>query len=154
VCFISLTTVRRLIEFRILTNWDKAWRESKTGDSLRRIDRSPPSLRLKPLYTSESIQRKTSSTLSQLRTGPSHLNAYRFKSGFIDSPACDVCGATFETRAHFLPECPVLEPFRQPLHDAARAAGMFGPLHVGPLLNDPNLLKASAKFVEASGRFA
>src|ERR1700761_2667846 len=59
-----------------------------------------------------------------------------------------------ETRAHFLLECPVLEPLRQPLHDAARAAGTFGPLHVGPLLNDPKLLKACAKFVEASGRFA
>ncbi|KAF8143011.1 hypothetical protein K438DRAFT_1634433, partial [Mycena galopus ATCC 62051] len=99
------------------------------------------------------IPRKTSSALSQLRTGPSHLNVYRFKSGFIDSPACDACGATFETQAHFLLECPVLEPLCQPLHDTARAAGLFGPLLVGPLLNEPKLLKASAKFVEASGRF-
>jgi ribonuclease HI len=152
--FVSLTTVRRLVEFQTLADWDRAWRRSKTGDSLHRIDKSPPSLRLKPLYTSSSIPRKTSSTLSQLRTGPSHLNAYRFKSGFTDSPACDACSAAFETRAHFLLECPILEPLRRPLHDAARAAGMFGPLHVGALLNDPKLLKATAKFVEASGRFA
>jgi hypothetical protein len=39
-------------------------------------------------------------------------------------------------------------------HTAFKAAGIYGPLHVGPLLNDPKLLKATAKFVEASGRFA
>ncbi|KAJ7820836.1 hypothetical protein B0H14DRAFT_3472017 [Mycena olivaceomarginata] len=93
-------------------------------------------------------------TSHRAQTGPSHLNAYRFKSGFTDSPACDACGAAFETRSHFLLECSVLEPLREPLHTAARAAGMFGPLHVGPLLNEPKLLKAIAKFVEASGRFA
>ncbi|KAJ7855011.1 hypothetical protein B0H14DRAFT_2174210, partial [Mycena olivaceomarginata] len=89
-----------------------------------------------------------------LRTGPSHLNAYRFKSGFIASSACDACGAARETRSHYLLECPVLKPLRPPLHTAFKAAGMYGPLHVGPLLNDPKLLKATAKFVEASGRFA
>jgi hypothetical protein len=39
--FISHTTVRRLVEFWILANWDNAWGESKTGDTLRRVDRSP-----------------------------------------------------------------------------------------------------------------
>jgi hypothetical protein len=82
------------------------------------------------------------------------LNAYRFKSGFIASPACDACGVARETRSHYLLECPVLEPLCPPLHAAFKAAGMYGPLHVGPLLNDPKLLKATAKFVEASGRFA
>ncbi|KAJ6589577.1 hypothetical protein B0H19DRAFT_922437 [Mycena capillaripes] len=73
----------------------------------------PPSFRLIPLYTS-SLPRKTVSTLAQLRTGPSHLNVHRFKSGFTDSPACNACGAPFETRAHFLLERPVWNPSANP----------------------------------------
>ncbi|KAJ7144683.1 hypothetical protein C8R46DRAFT_810996, partial [Mycena filopes] len=91
--------------------------------------------------------------LSRLRTGPSHLNAHRHKSGFTDSPACEACGAAYETRAHFLLECPALEHLRQPLHDAARRAGHFGTLHLTTLLNEPKTLKAMAVFIHASGRF-
>ncbi|KAJ7798198.1 hypothetical protein B0H14DRAFT_3157041 [Mycena olivaceomarginata] len=103
--FVSLTTVRRLIEFRVLALWDKTWSASKTGDALLRVDRSSPSHRLTPLYTSD-LPHGTSATISQLRMGPSHLNAYCFKSGFIASPACDACGAARETRSHYLLECP------------------------------------------------
>ncbi|KAJ6574076.1 hypothetical protein B0H19DRAFT_851912, partial [Mycena capillaripes] len=52
----------------------------------------------------------TSSSLSQLPTGPTFLNAHRHKSGFINSPYCDACGAAFETRAHYFLECPAWEP--------------------------------------------
>jgi hypothetical protein len=151
--YVSLTSVRRGIhtQVRVLHSWDESWKRSKTGDALRQIDRSPPSLRPIPLYSSTSISRRTSSTIAQLRTGQSYLNAYRFKAGFIDSPACDACGAPFETRAHFLLECPVWEPLRQPLHRASKAAGLFGPLHLTPLLSNPKLLKATAKFVESKG---
>ncbi|KAJ7841802.1 hypothetical protein B0H14DRAFT_2782179, partial [Mycena olivaceomarginata] len=103
--FVSLTTVRRLIEFRVLALWDKAWSASKTGDALRRVDRSSPSHRLTLFYTSD---------LPCTTNGASHLNAYRYKSGFIASPACDACGVARETRSHYLLECPVLEPLRPP----------------------------------------
>ncbi|KAJ7619975.1 hypothetical protein DFH06DRAFT_1010832, partial [Mycena polygramma] len=91
--------------------------------------------------------------ISQLRTDFSFLNATRFKSGFIQSPACEACGAAHETRAHFLLECPAWEPFRKPLHDASSSAGIFGPLHVSPLLTNPKLLTSLGKFIDATGRF-
>ncbi|KAJ7766074.1 hypothetical protein B0H16DRAFT_1309638, partial [Mycena metata] len=76
-----------------------------------------------------------------------------FLSGFITSPACEACGHPSESRAHYLLECPLLEPFRQPLHDAARRAGHFGSLHVATLLSEPKVLKALGGFIEASRRF-
>ncbi|KAF7372215.1 reverse transcriptase [Mycena venus] len=151
--FVSLTSTRRLIHLQILNQWDRASKHAKTGGELKRIDRSPPSLNPIPLYSSLTIARKNSSIISQLRTGPSHLNASRFKSGFISSPACDACGAAYETRAHFLLECQAWEPLRKPLHSAAKEAGLFGPLHVSPLLCEPKLLRAVSNFVEATGRF-
>ncbi|KAJ7649106.1 hypothetical protein DFH06DRAFT_917718, partial [Mycena polygramma] len=99
------------------------------------------------------LPRKTISIISRLRTGPSHLNAHRHQSGFTNSPACEVCGEPYETRAHFLLQCPILEPLRQPLHDAARRAGHFGSLHVSTLLSEPKVLKALGSFIDASHRF-
>nr|GAT61195.1 predicted protein [Mycena chlorophos] len=94
------------------------------------------------------------STISQLRTGPSFLNAYRAKSRFIDSPACEACGAAYETRSHFLLECPAWEHLRQPLSAACREIGLFGSLHVAPLLTEPKLIKPLATFLDATGRFS
>ncbi|KAJ7740265.1 hypothetical protein DFH07DRAFT_751781, partial [Mycena maculata] len=68
--------------------------------------------------------------------------------------ACASCGAAYETRAHYLLECPVWEPLRQPLHAASKKSGFFGPLHVSQLLTDPHVLWTTAKFVEETGRFS
>ncbi|KAJ7444754.1 hypothetical protein B0H11DRAFT_2341763 [Mycena galericulata] len=126
------------------------------GDDMRRyacVDKSPPSLIPAPLYSSSSLSRKTSSNISQLRTGFTFLNADRAKSGFINSASCDACGDPFETRAHFLLECQSWEPVHQPLYAASRSVGLCGPLHVAPLLSHPKLLKALGKFVETTARF-
>ncbi|KAJ7820161.1 hypothetical protein B0H14DRAFT_2168978, partial [Mycena olivaceomarginata] len=61
------------------------------------------------------LSRKTSSAISQLRTGPSFLNVHPHKAGFTHSPACEACGAAKEMRAHFILECPAWESLRQPL---------------------------------------
>jgi hypothetical protein len=151
--FISLTTVRRLIYLQTLGEWDTRWKTSKSGGALCYIDKSPPSLQPIPLYCLSSLSRNATSSLSQLRIGPSFLNAHRFKSGFTPSPACEACGAAFETRAHYLLDCPAWEHLRRPLHEASRTAGCFGPLHLTPLLADPKLLKPLAKFIESTGRF-
>ncbi|KAJ7182533.1 hypothetical protein C8R43DRAFT_831678, partial [Mycena crocata] len=98
------------------------------------------------------LPRKTSSSISQLRTGFTFLNADRCKSGFISSPACDGCGASYETRSHFVLGCPAWEHLRQPLYEASRAAGIMGSLHLAPLLSHPKLLKGTARFIDATGR--
>ncbi|KAK6972054.1 hypothetical protein R3P38DRAFT_3487030, partial [Favolaschia claudopus] len=81
--------------------WETRWRQTKTGAALRAIDPSPPSLTPIALYSSATLPRKTSSTISQLRTDHSPLNFRRFKSGLVDSPSCPACGAVSETRAHW-----------------------------------------------------
>ncbi|KAJ7797827.1 hypothetical protein B0H14DRAFT_3493174 [Mycena olivaceomarginata] len=149
---ISLTTVRRAILDQTLEEWVRRWRMDTSGRALWSISAAPPSLVPIPLYSS-SLSRKTSSITSQLRTGPSPLNQYRHKAGFVDSPRCDACGVSSETRAHHILECPAWEPHRQPLHAACREIGTFGPLHISPLLSEKKLLKPFAKFVEATGRF-
>ncbi|KAJ7159201.1 hypothetical protein C8R43DRAFT_860848, partial [Mycena crocata] len=142
-----LTSVRRHIHVYAIQQWDRRWKASKTGKALKAVDSSPVSLRPIPLYSSTSLSRKTSSSISQLRTGFTFLNADRFKSGFIASPACDACGAGFETRAHYVLGCPAWEDLRTPLYHASRAAGQMGSLHLSPLLNDPKLLKSMSKFI-------
>ncbi|KAF7353315.1 reverse transcriptase [Mycena sanguinolenta] len=137
--FVSLTTTRRLIHLQVLdacgTRHENARRQAAPFDASTKHQPNLPLL----LISSFTIARKTSSIISQLlvRTGPSYLNAYRFKSGFVASPACEACGAAYETQDHFLLEYPVWEPFRKPLHAAAKEAGLFGPLHVSPLLCEP-----------------
>ncbi|KAJ7029710.1 hypothetical protein C8F04DRAFT_1398250 [Mycena alexandri] len=152
--FISLTTTRQLIHRLILDLWKERWSRSKTGRQLRAIDQSPPTLIPLALYSSSSLSRKMSSAVAQLRTDFSPLNAYRFKAGLTNSPACDACGAAKESRAHFILDCPVWEPHRQPLYGACYAAGFFGSLHLAPLLNEPKVLTAFSKFLDATGRFA
>ncbi|KAJ7924306.1 hypothetical protein B0H13DRAFT_2580657 [Mycena leptocephala] len=124
---ISLTTTRRSILIQTLDEWDKRWKTATTGRALSEITKVPPKTEPIPLYTSSSMSRKTSSLISQLRTGPSPLNHYRHKAGFIASPACEACGAASETRANFILECPAWEPHRQPLHSACRKVDTFGP---------------------------
>ncbi|KAJ7605221.1 hypothetical protein B0H17DRAFT_1222003 [Mycena rosella] len=89
--FVSLTSVRRHIHLQVLQAWDVRWKATKTGKALRYINRTSPSLVPIPLYSSSSLSRKTSSAIAQLRTGFSYLNAHRFKSGFVDSTACEAC---------------------------------------------------------------
>ncbi|KAJ7156615.1 hypothetical protein C8R46DRAFT_833811, partial [Mycena filopes] len=100
-----------------------------------------------------TLPRRLSSAIAQIRTDASPLNAYRYKIGVVESPRCEHCGAASETRAHYVLECPRWEPFCQPLHTACREVGLFGSLHLSPLLNHPKLLKPLATFVEATGRF-
>ncbi|KAJ7336918.1 hypothetical protein DFH08DRAFT_705837, partial [Mycena albidolilacea] len=89
-----------------------------------------------------------------LRTGPSPRNAYRFKAGFINSPSCEACGASCETHAHFVLQCPKWERLRQPLCTACRDAELLGPLYFSVLLSHPKIFSAMVTFVEETGRFA
>ncbi|KAJ7024995.1 hypothetical protein C8F04DRAFT_1269741 [Mycena alexandri] len=102
---------------------------------------------------SKTLSRKPSSIIAQLRTDASPLNAYRHNIGAIGSPRCEACGAANETRAHYVLECPRWEPYRQPLHVACRKVGLFGSIHLSPILSNPKLLGPLAGFVEATKRF-
>ncbi|KAJ6541480.1 hypothetical protein B0H19DRAFT_875633, partial [Mycena capillaripes] len=84
---VSLTTCKRAVSTLILQRWRDLWNASTPGRGLREIDDSPPSLILRSPYIS-SAARAEISTLSQLRTDFSALNAHRFRCRLTNSPAC------------------------------------------------------------------
>ncbi|KAJ7177536.1 hypothetical protein C8R43DRAFT_1118521 [Mycena crocata] len=90
---VSLTTCKRQINVHILERWDHFWMTAQSGNALRQIDSSPPSLILRSPYIS-SMPRFAISILAQLRTDFSALNASRFRCRLVSSPACDHCGAS------------------------------------------------------------
>ncbi|KAJ7821237.1 hypothetical protein B0H14DRAFT_3471752 [Mycena olivaceomarginata] len=103
--------------------WGTRWK-AKAGRALQYLDKSPPSLIPICLYLSSTLSHKSSSLLSQLCTGFSHLNADHFRMGLVDSLACE------------------------------GELGLFSPLHPSPLLTHPKLLMNMLKFVEATECFA
>ncbi|KAJ7030605.1 hypothetical protein C8F04DRAFT_1113029 [Mycena alexandri] len=128
------------------------WRRATTGPGLRAVDRSRPSLILRSPYTS-SASRATISLISRLRTDFSELNAHRFRCRLSPSPACESCGAAYETRAHFLLHCPAWDHLRPALQHASYSAGILGAVDVPSLLHHPKLLKTVAQFIANTGRF-
>ncbi|KAK7002017.1 hypothetical protein R3P38DRAFT_3215771 [Favolaschia claudopus] len=149
---VSLTSCKRHINSMMLQRWCGMWKKSSLGHGLREIDDSPPCLILRSPYTS-SVARADISLLGQLRTNFSALNAHRFRCRLIPSAACDFCGASKETRAHFLLHCPAWSRFRAPLQDASYSAGVLGAVNMRTLLNHPKLLKPVIEFIHKTGRF-
>ncbi|KAF8176381.1 hypothetical protein K438DRAFT_1436261, partial [Mycena galopus ATCC 62051] len=82
------------------------------------------------------------------------LNAHRFRCRLTNSPMCPACGAPYETRAHFLLQCPIWEPFRIHLQSASYSAGLLGAVSIQSLLHEPALLKATMAFIHKTGRFS
>ncbi|KAJ6505699.1 hypothetical protein C8R47DRAFT_967730 [Mycena vitilis] len=150
---ISLTSCRRRIDADILGLWEAEWKRASTGRGLRAIDSSPPSLILRTPYSSSS-SRAAISLVSRLRTDFSELNAHRFRCRLSPSPACDACGAAYETRAHFLLHCPAWDRLRPALQLSSYKAGLLGAVDVRSLLNHPKLLKAVSNYIAQTGRFS
>jgi len=116
------------------------------------VDKSMPSLILRSPYDSD-LPRAAISVISQLRTDFSALNARRFSLHQTESPRCEACGASSETRAHFLLHCPAWDRYRAPLQIASFAAGILGNVDVPSLLSHPKLLKPLSTFISATKRF-
>lgn len=127
-------------------------RKVATGRDLREIDNSPPSLILHSPYSS-SASRSDISIIAQFRTDFSALNTHKFRCRLVSSPACDACGATKETRAHFLLHCPAWDHLRPPLQLVSYKVGILGAVDVRTLLNHPDLLKPVITFIRQTRGF-
>ncbi|KAF8158649.1 hypothetical protein K438DRAFT_1986260 [Mycena galopus ATCC 62051] len=103
-------------------------------------------------YTS-TLAHADISTMAQLHTDFSLLNAHRFRCRLTDSPMCPACSAPYETRAHFLLQCPAREPFRIHLQAASYSAGLLGAVSIWSLLNELVLLKTTVAFIHKTGCF-
>jgi hypothetical protein len=117
-------TAAHRVRSSVLGQWDVRWPRSKAGSALRYLDKSPP---VDSISASVGIPVPPLPYYLLYRPAQNRsLADYRHKAGFVASPACEVCGAAVESRAHYLLECPAWEPHRQPLHAASRSGGRLG----------------------------
>lgn len=97
----------------IQAQWEKEWKESKTGSHLRRIDNTLPAKYTRGLYG--SLPRNRAYLLTQLRTGHCWLSTYAKTFRFRDNDLC-VCGER-ESVSHVLLDCPELRALRRELKE-------------------------------------
>jgi ribonuclease HI len=122
-------------------------RESPQWRKLQHVDPTMPSNQYRKM--ADSISRKHSGLLIQLRTGHVPLNKHLYNIKSADSPICPACEDAHETVHHFLLSCPVYERHRRDL---------FFNLHRGSrslatLLSNPKAIKHTFKFIGKTGRF-
>ena len=96
-----------------------------------------------------SISRKHSSLLIQLRTGHAPLNKHLFNMKCTDSPICPACEDTYKTVHHFLLTCPAYERHRRDLFFTLQR----GSRSLATMLSHPKTIKQVFKFIGKTGRF-
>ena len=107
--------------------------------------------------------RRTQTTLAQLRFGHTKLNAHQFRFMAVETPICD-CGGAEESVAHYLLECPLFDSHRFFLVRTVTAILPFGvELSENILLGGSEftwgkasygaVARAVMKFVRNTGRF-
>jgi hypothetical protein len=114
---------------------------------LRHIDPSMPSKHYRKM--ADSLPRKHTSLLIQLRTGHAPLNKHLFNITLADSPICPACEDAYETVHHFLLSCPVYECHRRDLFFKLKR----GSRSLFTLLAHPHAIKHVFKFIGKTRRF-
>ena len=145
---LSLTALRTTHHNTSLTLWSSLYSQffARNPSSRRlrlRIDPRPPSAHTLRLH--DSLDRRLSSLLVQLRSGRSHLKADLFRTRSSPTDSCE-CGGR-ETRQHFLLSCPLYSTARSSLR---REVGKDA-MDVSVLLTMHT--DAALRFAMATGRF-
>ncbi|KAJ6016598.1 hypothetical protein N7540_011189 [Penicillium herquei] len=143
----------------IRAQWEKEWKECKTGSHLCQIDHTLPAKYTRRLYG--SLPRNRAYLLMQLRTGHCWLSTYAKTFRLHDSDLC-ACGER-ESVTHVLLDCPELRDLRRELR--GKVGGAFN--SISTLLGGPGgrgrgenngasrakTMNAVLDFAEASRRF-
>ena len=98
----SITAIKAWCKQSLLPHWQKLWSNSPRYGKLSKIDPHMPSQKTYNLL--QSLPRRASSSIIQLRTGHVALNVFLKKIKAVDSALCKRC-RTPETVAHFLKHC-------------------------------------------------
>ena len=106
-----LSREKAFIRRGVYAQWEKEWKESRTGSHLRRIDHSLPAKYTRRLYG--PLPRNRAYLLTQMRTGHCWLATYAKAFRFRDDDLC-VCGER-ESVTHVLLDCPDLRGLRREL---------------------------------------
>ena len=120
---------------------------SKRAVRLRHIDPTLPSDKFATLV--DSLPRRHTSALVQLRTGHAPLNHHLARIGKTPSPACARCGARYETVHHYVLICPAYEEERSILRGKVGRRKM----NISSLLTDRSTIKELLRFLARTRRF-
>ncbi|KZW00227.1 hypothetical protein EXIGLDRAFT_797787 [Exidia glandulosa HHB12029] len=101
----------------------------------------------RPTPQLRTLDKSTFSRLLQCRTGHAFTGEYYRAINKPERGLACTCGVPLQTRDHLLVGCPDLERYRRPLRDVSPM------LIVADLLGTREGLKATAKFIRASGAF-
>ncbi|KAJ6439086.1 reverse transcriptase [Purpureocillium lavendulum] len=122
------------------------------GKYSKRIDKALPGSHTRALYN--SLNRKESDVLAQLRTGMVRLNSYLLKIGAAESALCD-CGQATETAEHFLFRCKKWAEQREILFTCSRTKiGNLSFFLGGKAASDDDKWEPDLRAVRATIRFA
>lgn len=138
----------RYIKSAAKEQWGKTWdQDTKTAKILRHITK----IKIKGNKTGpklyNEINRNTTTTIAQLRTGHCGLNHYLHRFGITNSPYCK-CGYGKETVEHYLLECRNYKEQRKRPRNEVGA----GRMTVGTLLGDPTKIRHTVTFFKETGR--
>jgi hypothetical protein len=122
------------------------------GQYSKRIDKALPGKHTRALY--DSLKRKESDVIAQLRTGMARLNSYLHRIGAAESDICD-CGQAAETIEHFLFRCKKWEMQREVMFKCSRTKiGNLSFFLGGKAASDNEKWKPNMQAVRATIKFA
>jgi endonuclease/exonuclease/phosphatase family metal-dependent hydrolase len=122
------------------------------GQYSKRIDKALPGKHTRALY--DSLKRKESDVIAQLRTGMIRLNSYLHRIGAAESDICD-CGQAAETIEHFLFRCKKWTMQREVMFKCSRTKiGNLSFFLGGKAASDDEKWKPNMQAVRATIEFA
>lgn len=122
------------------------------GKYSKRIDKAIPGKHTRALY--DSLNRKESNVLAQLRTGMMRLNSHLHMMGAVESDVCD-CGQATETIEHFLFRCKQWTRQREVMLKCSRTKmGNLSFFLGGKVASDDDKWKPDIQAVRAAIKFA
>jgi ribonuclease HI len=149
----SASALKQTFNAKLKTKWAETWNTSSRKTRLAQFgDVFPFNAFIDRL---NSLTRKQSSTILQIRCGHFPLNTYLHKINKIESNRCQACDADQEglsppeTINHYVFEC---EAYNEARNELIEEIGL-DQFHFPNIMSDINRMKALTTFVNRSGRF-
>jgi hypothetical protein len=145
---LSISALRQSNLEQLRKRWKRRWKSSPRYNHAKLIDSSLPSNKF--LHLVNSLDRRQSAIIAQLRTGHVPLNHHLFRIRCSETPSCPHCqGIMVETVHHYMFSCPQYQRERRALQrKLKRKAGSLSYLLTSPVATAPLL-----KYVHATKRF-
>ena len=133
------------------TRWKNEWRKTDRGQAILKMDNRTPSAQLLRSISITDISRRSASLITQMHITHVPLNKFLARINKVDTAQCPACGASSETIAHFLLECPGYAHERWTLE--ARLTKKGRAMTVEDILGNMDTMIPLVNFIEASHRF-